>query len=143
MRIGRFAIGLGATLLAAVMIAVLAARAPGTSTEALPAPGFVEEAAAAGIEHRYDGEFDFFVGGGVAVFDCNDDGRQVCDGVSTDDQLEAISGARKRRAECARDAARRARANQHPDVMAAPAQELAKFRPDSAGSLRKATLDAE
>jgi hypothetical protein len=76
MRIGRFAIGLGATLVAAVMIAVLAARAPGMSGAALPAPRFVEEAAVAGIEHRYDGEFDFFVGGGVAVFDCDDDGRQ-------------------------------------------------------------------
>ena len=31
----------------------------------LPAPRFVEEAIAAGIEHAYDGEFTFFVGGGV------------------------------------------------------------------------------
>jgi hypothetical protein len=38
-------------------------------------PRFVEEAQAAGISHRYDGEFLFFVGGGVAVFDCNADGR--------------------------------------------------------------------
>ena len=38
-------------------------------------PRFVEETAAAGIEHVYDGEFHFFVGGGVAVFDCDDDGR--------------------------------------------------------------------
>ncbi len=48
-----------------------------TSTpSALPAPRFVEEAIAAGLEHRYDGEFMFFVGGGVAIFDCDDDGRQ-------------------------------------------------------------------
>ncbi|HET9344819.1 MAG TPA: FG-GAP-like repeat-containing protein, partial [Candidatus Limnocylindrales bacterium] len=40
------------------------------------APHFVEEAAAAGVDHRYDGEFEFFVGGGVAVFDCDGDGRQ-------------------------------------------------------------------
>ncbi|HEY5727634.1 MAG TPA: VCBS repeat-containing protein, partial [Acidimicrobiia bacterium] len=40
------------------------------------APRFVEETATAGVEHVYDGEFDFFVGGGVAVFDCDDDGRQ-------------------------------------------------------------------
>ncbi len=39
-------------------------------------PHFVEEAAAAGIEHRYAGGFNFFVGGGVAAFDCNGDGRQ-------------------------------------------------------------------
>jgi hypothetical protein len=38
-------------------------------------PHFVEEAAAAGIQHSYDGDFDYFVGGGVAVFDCNADGR--------------------------------------------------------------------
>ena len=44
-------------------------------TAALDPPHFVEEAAAAGIEHRYDGEFTFFVGGGVAAFDCDDDAR--------------------------------------------------------------------
>ena len=38
-------------------------------------PLFVEEAAAAGIDHIYDGDFTFFVGGGVAAFDCDDDGR--------------------------------------------------------------------
>ena len=42
---------------------------------ALGAPHFIEESAAAGIDHVYDGEFTFFVGGGVAVFDCNTDGR--------------------------------------------------------------------
>jgi len=36
---------------------------------------FVEEAEAAGIDHVYDGEFTYFVGGGVATFDCDDDGR--------------------------------------------------------------------
>lgn len=39
------------------------------------APRFVDESATAGIDHRYTGEFAFFVGGGVAAFDCNDDGR--------------------------------------------------------------------
>jgi enediyne biosynthesis protein E4 len=39
-------------------------------------PHFVEEAAAAGIDHAYAGGFNFFVGGGVAAFDCNGDGRQ-------------------------------------------------------------------
>ncbi|MEE8496931.1 MAG: CRTAC1 family protein [Acidimicrobiia bacterium] len=42
---------------------------------AMGPPHFSEEAAAAGINHIYDGEFTFFVGGGVAVFDCDDDGR--------------------------------------------------------------------
>ena len=31
-----------------------------------------------GIDHRYDGDFQFFVGGGVAAFDCDDDGRATC-----------------------------------------------------------------
>ena len=37
-------------------------------------PRFVEETAGAGITHSYDGEFAYFVGGGVAVMDCDDDG---------------------------------------------------------------------
>jgi len=38
-------------------------------------PHLVEQATAAGIDHVYDGEFDFLTGGGVAVFDCDDDHR--------------------------------------------------------------------
>ena len=38
-------------------------------------PRFVDEAAAAGVEHRYEGGFEYFVGGGVAVLDCDADGR--------------------------------------------------------------------
>jgi hypothetical protein len=38
-------------------------------------PRFIEEAAPAGIDHTYDGSWEFFTGGGVAVFDCDDDGR--------------------------------------------------------------------
>ena len=38
-------------------------------------PRFVEEASAAGLEHRYDGPWEHFVGGGVAAFDCNGDRR--------------------------------------------------------------------
>ncbi|HUG48367.1 MAG TPA: CRTAC1 family protein [Candidatus Limnocylindria bacterium] len=41
---------------------------------ALPAPRFVEEAIAAGLVHAYEGGFDYYVGGGVAVLDCDDDG---------------------------------------------------------------------
>lgn len=41
----------------------------------IAAPRFVEETAADGIDHRYAGEWEFFVGGGVAVFDCDADGR--------------------------------------------------------------------
>jgi hypothetical protein len=62
-------------VVAAVAVGALAASRPPAPTEALPAPRFVEEAAAAGLVHVYDGEFTFFVGGGVAAFDCDDDGR--------------------------------------------------------------------
>ena len=47
----------------------------GGPPDALPAPHYVEEASAAGVTHVYDGPFTFFVGGGVAVFDCNQDRR--------------------------------------------------------------------
>lgn len=52
-------------------------RAFGSSTpeEAMGPPRFVEEAQAAGIDHAYDGEWPFFLGGGVAVFDCDGDRR--------------------------------------------------------------------
>lgn len=36
-------------------------------------PSFSEETQDAGIQHVYDGGFGHFVGGGVAVFDCNQD----------------------------------------------------------------------
>ena len=37
-------------------------------------PKFVDETQNSGISSRYDGEWEYMVGGGVAVFDCNDDG---------------------------------------------------------------------
>ena len=37
-------------------------------------PRFVDESASSGVNHVYDGEFDYFVGGGVATFDCSSDG---------------------------------------------------------------------
>lgn len=69
--------GLVVTGLAVVAAAIGAAAImrPPTPTRALAVPHFVEETAVAGIDHRYDGEFEFFVGGGVAVFDCDADGR--------------------------------------------------------------------
>lgn len=36
-------------------------------------PNYSEEAISAGIEHQYDGPWEYFVGGGVATFDCNAD----------------------------------------------------------------------
>ena len=59
--------------LAAVLgIGLFLSRADET---AAAAPRFVEEAQAAGVHHVYDGEFPYFVGGGVATFDCDDDHR--------------------------------------------------------------------
>ncbi len=48
---------------------------PGGMGAALGAPRFTEEAQVAGLTHSYDGDFDYFVGGGVAAFDCNSDLR--------------------------------------------------------------------
>ncbi len=48
--------------------------APASSAAGGP-PRFVEEAVAAGVDAEYDGDFEFFVGGGVAVLDCDADGR--------------------------------------------------------------------
>lgn len=47
----------------------------GTVAGGAEVPRFVEEAAAAGIDHAYRGDSRFFVGGGVAAFDCDADGR--------------------------------------------------------------------
>ena len=41
--------------------------------QAVGAPVYVDESATSGIQHVYDGDFQFFVGGGLAVFDCNGD----------------------------------------------------------------------
>ena len=38
-------------------------------------PHFVEEAAAAGLTQSYSGDYPYVVGGGVAAFDCDDDGK--------------------------------------------------------------------
>lgn len=37
-------------------------------------PSFAEETDSAGINHLYEGDWEFTVGGGVAVFDCSGDG---------------------------------------------------------------------
>jgi len=36
-------------------------------------PAYVEVATQAGIDHSYTGPWEYFVGGGLAVFDCNGD----------------------------------------------------------------------
>ena len=46
---------------------------PSATTEP-DTPPFVEVAAAAGVSHTYTGDWTYFVGGGVATFDCDADG---------------------------------------------------------------------
>jgi hypothetical protein len=68
-----------ATRAAAASIMVIAAlstaAASTTPRTHVAVPTFVEEAVAAGVEQVYDGSWEFFVGGGVAVLDCDRDGR--------------------------------------------------------------------
>lgn len=62
-------------LAVSVVVGGLAWQSPSVAVAAMDPPRYVEEATAAGIDHAYDGEWTYFVGGGVAAFDCDDDGR--------------------------------------------------------------------
>ena len=56
---------------------VVSAQRDGPSSAAstaAPPPRFVDETSSAGIDHSYEGAYEHFVGGGVAAFDCDDDG---------------------------------------------------------------------
>jgi hypothetical protein len=73
----RTAFAVGAVMIGGlVVVAASVGPPPWTNESALSPPHFIEEATAAGIDHRYAGDFSSVVGGGVAVFDCDDDGRQ-------------------------------------------------------------------
>ena len=67
------AIAAVAVVLVAGVGAFAVATRPVGQPVALGPPRFVDVALAAGVEHAYDGEFEFFVGGGVAAFDCDTD----------------------------------------------------------------------
>ncbi len=69
----RWVMASGVVAVAGLATAFAVPRLWGSSSGA---PRYVEEAAAAGLVHAYDGDFFHFVGGGVAVFDCDGDGRQ-------------------------------------------------------------------
>jgi hypothetical protein len=79
-RLGRARLGLGVAVLSLATPAVFLGAQSLLGTDvpptALGPPRFVDETSVAGIDHVYDGEFEYFVGGGVAVFDCDDDGKQ-------------------------------------------------------------------
>ena len=72
----RIAIAAGVLLLAGIAVGATLMTQLAGPPPAAAAPRFVEQAASAGLQHRYDGDFMFYVGGGVAIFDCDDDGRQ-------------------------------------------------------------------
>jgi len=59
-----------ATAIALTALAALMSAAPAGAAET---PRYVAER---GIDHIYDGGWEFFVGGGVAAFDCDGDGRE-------------------------------------------------------------------
>jgi hypothetical protein len=63
---------LGGLILVAITLSRGGSTAPKT---ALGPPHFVDETAESGIEHTYEGDSSFAVGGGIAAFDCNGDGK--------------------------------------------------------------------
>ena len=67
--------GIGGALVALAVVLAVGLALTSARATAAEAPRFVEESTAAGIDHVYDGEFPYFVGGGVATFDCDDDRR--------------------------------------------------------------------
>jgi hypothetical protein len=63
-------------IVAIAAVGVVLTRPAGSSPgAALPAPHLVEETATAGLDHTYGSGTTFDTGGGVAVFDCDADGR--------------------------------------------------------------------
>ncbi|HEU0245033.1 MAG TPA: hypothetical protein VFQ75_14105, partial [Candidatus Limnocylindrales bacterium] len=65
-----------AGLVAAGLLATGVVRTgPAAPSVALGAPRFVDETSSAGLVHTYDGNEDYDIGGGLAVLDCDGDGR--------------------------------------------------------------------
>jgi hypothetical protein len=70
-------LGIVALVGVAVGVAAIVVSRDGGSSSAADAgvaPRFVDDTARSGIDHSYEGDSKFFVGGGVAAFDCDDDG---------------------------------------------------------------------
>jgi hypothetical protein len=64
----------GGTLVGVVAGAVTALATSPAPQPPAAVPRFIEETREAGLAHEYRGGFQYFVGGGVATFDCDDDG---------------------------------------------------------------------
>jgi enediyne biosynthesis protein E4 len=77
----RRSLGLLAGVAVVVLLGTIAGGAAllgvvsGVQTSAAGAPHFVDETTSSGVAHTYDGDYPYPVGGGVAVFDCDGDGR--------------------------------------------------------------------
>jgi hypothetical protein len=77
-RSARLVGGVVAIALVAVVVVIVIGLVRGggsTPSVAMGPPHFLDETAAAGVDQTYGGGRTFAVGGGVAVFDCNADGR--------------------------------------------------------------------
>jgi hypothetical protein len=61
-------------LAAAFALQATATDAQGVIPAGLEIPRFIEETDTAGLQSRFEGQDEFVVGGGVAVFDCDGDG---------------------------------------------------------------------
>ena len=71
-------IAVGALVVVLAAVAALAVWRSGRSSSAADVgdpPRFVNDTSSSGIDHSYEGAYEHFVGGGVAAFDCDDDGR--------------------------------------------------------------------
>jgi enediyne biosynthesis protein E4 len=68
------AVVVGGGSLASGLVAGPGATGGAGGGRAGPAPLFVDESHASGVDFTYDGGFEFAVGGGVAAFDCDVDG---------------------------------------------------------------------
>lgn len=64
-----------AALVLALLGGLLAPRDGFADEAPAPVPVFVEEAKRAGIDHSYTGPWEYFVGGGAAILDCDGDRR--------------------------------------------------------------------
>ena len=64
---------IGALAVAGVLAAIALTGGATTPTEASGSPRLVDETAASGVRHSYTGDWTYFVGGGVAAFDCDSD----------------------------------------------------------------------
>ena len=64
-----------AIVVAVVGVTWLATGMAGFGHGAAMPPRFVDEAGSSGIDHRYDGGFEYFVGGVLSWLDCDADGR--------------------------------------------------------------------